>query len=713
MSKNWAICIGINEYYNLTPLRYAVQDAVAVRDFFLTEVDFEGVFYFSDDSPPIDTPHGPMRSEPTYANLKRFFRERFQTPFLSVGDNFWFFFAGHGELHEGHDYLMPVDVDPGNVDETALKISDITACLRNSGADNTVLLLDACRSQGRRSAVGFGGEAQPGIVTIYSCSPRQSSYEIEELEHGAFTHALLEGLRLPGANSCATVQRIDHYLCHQVPRLSQRYQKPIQTPYTAVEPLSKNCLILLPQRARLEDVQALKLEAHNAENQSDWNFAEHLWIRVLSTPGVDRDAILGLQRIALKRVQQPSAASLSGGSRHVEVLVTQSPSLVQPLYQVDHLNQPDIPPKPVVQMVNLEETESMSVSDVDHLAQPALLPKPVVQIETVDFWEENESMSASDVDPLETVDFWEENESMSASDVDPLAQPALLPKPVVQIVDFDVVTISGIEKKKEDWGWDYQIKTRSYRSTTEYWQEDLGGGVSLDLVRIPSGEVKIGANESPNEQPVHSAKLSEFWMGKYLVTQAQWGAVVTLPKIDRDLKNNSSHFKGSHRPVESINWDEAIEFCRRLSTCTGRKYRLPSETEWEYACRAGTTTAFHFGETLTSDLANYDANKDDYRPYLYRKQTTDVGGFSANGFGLYDMHGNVMEWCLDHWHYNCGGVPIDGSAWITGGNASRRLVRGGSWNCYLNDCCSANRNSYLRGIRLNGIGFRVVCDLPS
>ena len=179
MSKNWAICIGINEYYNLTPLQYAVSDATAVRDFFLQEVAFEQVFYFSDDSPPIDTPNGPMRSLPTYANLKRFFRERFQQQFLTDGDNFWFFFAGHGELHEGHDYLMPIDVDPGAVDETALRISDITASLRNSGADNTVLLLDACRSQGQRSTVGFGSEAQKGIVTIYSCSPRQKSYEIE------------------------------------------------------------------------------------------------------------------------------------------------------------------------------------------------------------------------------------------------------------------------------------------------------------------------------------------------------------------------------------------------------------------------------------------------------------------------------------------------------------------------------------------------------
>jgi len=131
VSRNWAICIGINDYYNLQPLQYAVSDAASVRDYFLQHIQFEQVYFFTDNSPSIETPLGPMRSQPTYANLKRFFRQRFAQPFLNVGDNFWFFFTGHGEFHEGHDYLMPLDVDPGNLEETALRISDITACLCN------------------------------------------------------------------------------------------------------------------------------------------------------------------------------------------------------------------------------------------------------------------------------------------------------------------------------------------------------------------------------------------------------------------------------------------------------------------------------------------------------------------------------------------------------------------------------------------------------
>lgn len=306
MNKNWAICIGINRYYSLKPLQYAMQDARAMKDFFDREVKFDQVFYFSDDSPEIDTPKGALRSEPTFANLKRFFRERFEIPSLSSGDNLWFFFAGHGELHSGHDYLMPIDVDPGNVEETALKISDISAYLRKSGADNTVLLLDACRSEGRRAPVGIGTDEPHGMVTIYSCSPRQSSYEIDELQHGSFTYALLEGLSLSGANSCATVQRIDQYLRHQVPTINQRYQKPAQTPCTAVHPLSKRNLILLPQYARPEDIGALKLEAYRAELFTlDLELARQWWTRVLALPGADLESVAALERIIKKEMSTP------------------------------------------------------------------------------------------------------------------------------------------------------------------------------------------------------------------------------------------------------------------------------------------------------------------------------------------------------------------------------------------------------------------------
>jgi formylglycine-generating enzyme required for sulfatase activity len=200
-------------------------------------------------------------------------------------------------------------------------------------------------------------------------------------------------------------------------------------------------------------------------------------------------------------------------------------------------------------------------------------------------------------------------------------------------------------------------------------------------------------------------------MGKHPITQAQWQAVVSLPPIKRSLTLNPSKFKGANHPVETISFNDAIEFCARLSNYTGREYRLPSEAEWEYACRAETTTPFHFGETITSDLANYDASYTYSSAFQgkYREKTTPVGSFQvANAFGLYDMHGNVWEWCADSWHSNYEGAPTDGSVWQDNHNNQKGLLRGGSWYFKPSSCRSASRINYLSAFENYGNGFRVV-----
>ncbi|NES00810.1 MAG: formylglycine-generating enzyme family protein, partial [Symploca sp. SIO1B1] len=205
--------------------------------------------------------------------------------------------------------------------------------------------------------------------------------------------------------------------------------------------------------------------------------------------------------------------------------------------------------------------------------------------------------------------------------------------------------------------------------------------------------------------------------GKYPITQAQWQAVTTLLPVNTELRLNPSRFKGASRPVEGVSWSDAVEFCARLSQKTRRHYRLPSEAEWEYACRAGTTTPFHFGETILPELANYDSD------YIYGSgykgkscgETTPVGSFKvANEFGLYDMHGNVWEWCADHWHINYAGAPKDGTAWVYENiNDDRsRLLRGGSWDLFPEVCRSAFR--YVNSpddLHVGNIGFRVVCEV--
>jgi formylglycine-generating enzyme required for sulfatase activity len=239
----------------------------------------------------------------------------------------------------------------------------------------------------------------------------------------------------------------------------------------------------------------------------------------------------------------------------------------------------------------------------------------------------------------------------------------------------------------------------------QYFIEDLGNGVTLDMVSIPGGRFMMGSPESEKERrdsegPQRRVTVPSFFMAKYLVTQQQWQAV---------MGNNPSHFKGTSRPVETVSWNDVVEFCQKLSQKTGRDYRLPSEAEWEYACRAGTTTPFYFGETITTDLANYNGNYTygNEPKGKYRGETTDVGIFPPNAFGLYDMHGNVWEWCADHWHENYNGAPTDGSAWTSGGNSNRRLLRGGLWRFTPRFCRSAYRFYNSPGVRYYRRGFRI------
>ncbi|MBD2134501.1 SUMF1/EgtB/PvdO family nonheme iron enzyme [Sphaerospermopsis sp. FACHB-1094] len=255
-------------------------------------------------------------------------------------------------------------------------------------------------------------------------------------------------------------------------------------------------------------------------------------------------------------------------------------------------------------------------------------------------------------------------------------------------------------------------------------QENLGNGVLLEMIAIPGGTFIMGSPENEpernnNESPQHQVTVEPFYMGKFTVTQVQWARVAALPKVKQDLNPQPSHFSGKNRPVELVSWLDAQEFCARISKATGKKYRLPSEAEWEYACRAGTTTPFYFGNTITTDLVNYttDLFVVNYNAPKgkYREQTTDVGSFPPNAFGLYDMHGNVWEWCEDDWHDNYINAPKNGNAWIDQGvfnfmglMSKYKLLRGGSLNTGTRCCRSANRDKSMRVSGSGLFGFRLV-----
>ena len=244
--------------------------------------------------------------------------------------------------------------------------------------------------------------------------------------------------------------------------------------------------------------------------------------------------------------------------------------------------------------------------------------------------------------------------------------------------------------------------------------------MKLTLMLIPAGELLMGAPEDEpesddDERPQHLVKVPQFLMGRYPITQAQWRVVAGYAMVGEELDADPSYFKGDNLPVENVSWDDAQEFCQRLSVQTRKDYRLPSEAQWEYGCRSGTTAPFHYGEMITSDLANYYGTK------IYnngpqgesREQTTEVGMFPANEWGLYDMHGNVFEWCEDDEHSNYEGAPSDGSAWVEiDRELTERILRGGAWDSYPVLCRSACRDCLVRDVRNSHIGFRVCC-VPS
>jgi formylglycine-generating enzyme required for sulfatase activity len=300
-------------------------------------------------------------------------------------------------------------------------------------------------------------------------------------------------------------------------------------------------------------------------------------------------------------------------------------------------------------------------------------------------------------------------------------------KPVENVKEPVAKAISLEKSKFETAEVDTNGKVKNRRQIeVESYTEDLGNGVKLEMVKIPAGSFMMGSSKEQFEQfkkeierycdgcdgsktaktelPQHQVSVPSFYMAKFEITQAQWKSL---------MKINPSNFKDNDLPAENMSWNDADKFCKLLSQKTGRNYRLPTEAEWEYAARAGSTTHFPFGDTISPDIVNYDSTA----PYGnapkgdYREKTLAGGKLGiANAFGLYDMVGNVYEWCLDTWHENYEGAPTDGSAWLKGGDTTKRVLRGGAWDVNAYNCRSAYRLADFpdkRGIGPS-LGFRVV-----
>lgn len=661
MSENWAISIGINQYDNITALSYARQDAEGIAAFFTENARFKKVYLLTEDAPLIDGDVGPpFQSRPTIGNLLRFMRERFEHPFLKATDNLWFFFAGHGRRDRDVDYLLPLDADPGNVARTGIEVRYVVEQLKKSGAGNVVLLLDACRNLGSRDGSVLGLERQNGAVTISSCSAAEFSYEIEDLHHGAFTYALIEGLRLQGERNCATVERLDAYLQTRVPELCRLHGKPRQTPSTFAEPLSKRHFILLPTLAQHEDLWPLKHQALQAEATGDLELAEQMWWRLMAVDSTDAETQEAVRRLARR--------STAGKEESAE---------------------PSVPVKQAARIIFSRRA----------LACAACLGAGVVMFRVFS--------------PL-----W------------PRSPRGPLQPRQITVVRLDTVGT---------------ILPNAETRTIETFEQPVEQLASIEFAVIPGRRFHMGsppgemARRDNEEQ--NWITVSEFAMSRTAITQQQWRAVVRA--INRQtgerLSLAPSAFKGEDLPVESVSWVQASQFCSLLAELSGLPYRLPTEAEWEFACRADTDTAFHFGPTLTPAVANYCGTggavcgwdgktnlwNDTYAGSRYENgayadgpqgffanSTKRVRTYPENAFGLFEMHGNVWEHCLDNWTDHSEELPKDGKP-FQDGDPGRHPVRGGSWSHNPAICRSAYREAMDQRFRgwQGRVGFRVACSL--
>ncbi|MEM8638893.1 MAG: SUMF1/EgtB/PvdO family nonheme iron enzyme [Cyanobacteria bacterium P01_G01_bin.54] len=643
---NWAWIVGINQYDNFQNLKYAVADAAAMRDY-CQRAGFEKVFYFVDDAPQFTAADDSRReASPTCGKLFSFLNDFFEQPLLGDGDNFWFFFSGHGMHHDGHDYLLPSDGNPRDLPRTGILVSELTAQLKQVGADNIILLLDACRNRGARSRAGggIGDEVHQGVITVYSCAPHEESWEIDPVQHGSFTQAVLETLDTP---NCATVEKFCKQIAYRVLQLNQQYGKPEQHPLASVEPNTKNYLILFPGAATAHDLSRMREAARDAQMDEDWLEAKRLWWRVLSIDPSDSRARERYEEVvvALRTGQRVKSARPKSKKKTAKTARPKSGRTPTAGFSLPKISRRDILYYGGAASLALSIAFARWVDGIRRSSKTSVEPEPETP------------------------------------------QPQLSPSPAPEPTPA-------------------APQTSSMDSSQDSQTFDLGNGVTLEMVAIPGGTFMMGAPESEvgsdDERPQHGVNVLAFTMGKYAVTQAQYEAM---------MGENPANFKGSSRPVEKVSWNKAQEFCQKLSERTGRKFRLPSEAEWEYACRAETTTLFYFGETINTDQVNYDGRY----PYgnapqgEYREQTTDVGSFSPNTFGLYDMHGNVWEWCEDVWHDSYEGAPNDGSAWLEGSENDNhsRVLRGGSWVNSARVCRSASRSYYSPAFIVSDVGFRV------
>ncbi len=753
--KNYAIAIGIDRYVNLVSNLYAVKDAEDIHNWLSREAGFEQVRLFTDNSFPLARePGNPESSQLTPELLARFLDETLKTLPMSVEDNLWFFFSGHGIHLENIDYLvLPANISD-RVEDTAVPVSFIVEQLHRYGTGNVILFLDADRDLAasystnlrivRNPQQEFGSTAiapprplpNRGTIVFYSSSPGEGACEIESLQHGAFTHAFLEILQQRKVGEAITVESLAQQLQDRVPALTQQYNKPRQTPEVIAEPDSRNSLVLLPPRTKIPlqefefEIAEIVFEEESRVELETFQFQQaNIEVQLFRSDSyASQDLPEGIhpniERINAEFIRSNCLRGLESLHTEQEKVQFAKAMWMSTDFGEDGINR--------MNTCSLQQivTETALAMDILQTMGIALDRQNALRY----LQELNNGLSNPQLENI-TDRFLSDNYQQLFNRQPATSGRSLLCTYVEWFHLHDnLVTVVGREEQPKAIilpdefvklipdNWEPKCCPRPecivafqyITSQGQQYTEVLAGNVPLQMVRIPQGGFMMGAPKSEegstdDERPQHEVSIETFFLGKYPITWAQYKAVMGEIPSYTYLKEETYY---QNYPVETVSWDEAKEFCRRLSEQTGKEYRLPSEAEWEYACRAGTTTPFHFGETLDAKVANYNASYTYGRGQKgeYRDAATSVGIFKvANAFGLFDMHGNVREWCEDNWHDNYEGAPIDGSAWVEL-NETFHSYREGSWYHIPQLCRSACRSSANADFRTHGFGFRIACS---
>jgi len=694
-----ALLIGVSEYEpGLNPLPGAVKDVEAMQRV-LAHPEMGG---FAQKN--ITVLKNPQR-QVIENDIYKLFDNR------QKDDLLLFYFSGHGVKDEsGNLYLSSRGTYKDNgklVIPSAVAASYLHGRINYSKSQRQVVILDCCFSGAIAKGMSvkddgtvnvqeqLGGK---GRAILTSSTSTQYSFEQEGSELSVYTQYLVEGIEKGAADKdndgWISVDELHEYASSKV-----REAAPAMTP--EFYPVQEGHKILLAKSPKDDPKLKYRKEAESRAKRNQGEFS--VFARQLLNSKRDEWGISAEDAQVIEdEVLQPFREYQRKREQYEQDLI----KAVEEEYPFSESIEADL--KDYQQYLGLRD------EDIAAIEARVITPKKAEYELSIKRAEKQQTVT-----PSPSVDDSEPSQIPPT----PLEKGGFVPVPPLlrgargdRTFEFEVATLS-IVKKPRWFGEKVTHEIKHSRKRAEFFAEDLGNGITLEMVAIPGGTFLMGSPESEperrgSESLQHTVTIQPFFMGKFPVTQAQWQAVASLPKVNIDLKPDPSNFKGANRPVEKVSWNDAVEFCARLSKATEREYRLPSEAEWEYACRAGTTTPFHFGETITTDLANYNGNYTygSGSKGQYREQTTDVGSFPANAFGLHDMHGNVWEWCQDTWHENYNRAPTDGSAWVDeNANENRMILRGGSWNNHPWYCRSAYRYCLDADYWDAYNGFRVVC----